>query len=334
MCLIASSWILALGVLMQIIVMHSRFTQAKSIKITRKQVGLLLCGLMTLIIISSFLISLLCLHLANCSETVRNFLPAEFSALDSDSQEKYMKQNLAKMAIKLGEMQAQMMQLDVLGERVQGLAGVKPEEFNFKNAPPRGGLAPPDNAPVLSMDEFQRELDLLSLDLNQRADYLNVVETTLMDYKVKSRLLPTTLPVKAPINSSSFGWRLDPFTGQSAFHEGIDFPAPFGTRIMAAAGGVVINAEYHPEFGNLIEIDHGNELVTRYAHCSRIMAKVGDIVKRGQHIADIGTSGRSTGAHLHFEVRLRGHAQDPNKFLSAGRVRDQGSEVRDQMVKS
>ena len=303
---------------MQIIVMHPRFTRAKSIKITQKHVYLLLVCLTILIVASSFLFSLLCLRLAGYSETIRNLLPAEFSVLDNNSQEKYMKQNLAKMAIKLGEMQAQVMQLDALGERVQGLAGVKPEEFNFKGVPPRGGMAPSADAHLLNMSEFQTALDALSVDLNRRADYLNVVETTLMEYKVKSRLLPTTQPVNVPFNSSTFGWRLDPFTGQNAFHEGIDFPASVGTHIVAAAGGVVITAEYHPQFGNVLEIDHGNDLVTRYGHCSRILAKVGDIVKRGQYVADIGTSGRSTGAHLHFEVLLKGRPQNPNKFLTAG----------------
>ena len=303
---------------MQIIVMHPRFTRAKSIKITQKHVYLSLICMTVLVLVCSFLLSLLCLRLASSNETLRNMLPAEFSVLDSNTQEKYMKQNLAKMAIKLGEMQAQIMQLDALGERVQGLAGVKPEEFNFKNVPPRGGLEPAMDAHYLSMSEFQQALDALSADLDRRGDYLNVVETTLMEYKVKSRLLPTTQPVNVPFNSSTFGWRLDPFTGQNAFHEGIDFPAPVGTHIVAAAGGVVITAEYHPQFGNVLEIDHGNDLVTRYAHCSRITVKVGDIVKRGQYVADIGTSGRSTGAHLHFEVLLKGRPQNPNKFLSAG----------------
>jgi len=303
---------------MQIIVMHPRFTRAKSIKITQKHVVLSLIGLTVLLLVCSFLFSMLCLRLAGYSETVRNLLPAEFAVLDNTSQEKYMKQNLAKMAIKLGEMQAQIMQLDALGERVQGLSGVKPEEFNFKAVPPRGGMEPSADSRLLNMSEFQTALDALSTDLNRRSDYLNVVETTLMEYKVKSRLLPTSQPVNVPFNSSTFGWRLDPFTGMNAFHEGIDFPAPVGTHIVAAAGGVVITAEYHPQFGNVLEIDHGNDLVTRYAHCSRILNKVGDIVKRGQYVADIGTSGRSTGSHLHFEVLLKGRPQNPNKFLSAG----------------
>ena len=118
--------------------------------------------------------------------------------------------------------------------------------------------------------------------------------------------------------ASSFGLRLDPFTGRSTFHEGLDFPASTGTAIVAAAGGVVIAAEYHPQFGNMIDIDHGNDIMTRYAHASRTLVKVGDIVQRGQHIADVGTTGRSTGPHLHFEVHVKGVPQNPQKFLSAG----------------
>jgi murein DD-endopeptidase MepM/ murein hydrolase activator NlpD len=170
----------------------------------------------------------------------------------------------------------------------------------------------------MSMSEFQLALDAMSRDVGYRTDYLNVVETVLMSDRIKSKLLPTNQPVNVNYNSSSFGWRLDPFTGRSAFHEGLDFPASVGTNIVAAAAGVVIAAEYHPQYGNMLDIDHGNDIITRYAHASRLLVKVGDIVQRGQHIADIGTTGRSTGPHLHFEVRIKGVAQDPRKFLNAG----------------
>ena len=223
------------------------------------------------------------------------------------------------MAVKLGEMQAQMMRLDALGERVQGLAGVKPEEFNFKELPARGGpeiSSAPSNE--LNMSELQAALDAFQKDVEHRSDYLNVVETNLMGFKIQSKLLPTIQPVNVAYNASGFGWRLDPFTGRNAFHEGIDFPAPTGTPIVAAAGGVVIASEFHPQFGNMLEIDHGGDLITRYAHTSKIYVKLGDIVKRGQHVADIGSTGRSTGSHLHFEVRIKDVPQDPNKFLTAG----------------
>jgi murein DD-endopeptidase MepM/ murein hydrolase activator NlpD len=170
----------------------------------------------------------------------------------------------------------------------------------------------------MNMTEFQSALEAMSRDIDHRSDYLNVVETKLMGFKVQSKLLPTIQPVNVTYNASGFGWRLDPFNGHNAFHEGIDFPSPTGTPIVAAAGGVVISAEYHPQFGNMLEIDHGGDITTLYAHTSKIYVKVGDIVKRGQHIADIGSTGRSTGAHLHFEVHVKGVPQNPHKFLSAG----------------
>jgi len=109
-------------------------------------------------------------------------------------------------------------------------------------------------------------------------------------------------------------------TGQRALHTGLDFAADTGAPILAAAGGVVVVQEFHPAYGQMVEIDHGKELITRYAHASRVAVKVGDIVKRGQHIADVGSTGRSTGPHLHFEVWLSGIAQDPQLFLDAGRA--------------
>jgi murein DD-endopeptidase MepM/ murein hydrolase activator NlpD len=144
------------------------------------------------------------------------------------------------------------------------------------------------------------------------------VESALMRDRVQARLLPTSQPVSVGYNASSFGWRFDPINGRSTFHEGIDFAAPTGTPVAAAAGGVVVTSEYHHQFGNLLEVDHGNGIVSRYAHASRLLVRAGDIVRRGQHIADIGATGRVTGAHLHFEVLVSGVPQDPSKFLAAG----------------
>ncbi len=248
---------------------------------------------------------------------------------DASRKDRYIRENLNAMAVKLGEMQAQLLRLDALGERVQGLAGVKPEEFNFKEKPPRGGADPAAAGAMhgsreLGMQDFRQALDTLAKDLEYRADYLNVVESSLMAEKIKFKMLPTIKPVNISYNASSFGWRLDPFNGRSAFHEGLDFAAPTGTPIVAAAGGVVITSEYHHQYGNMLDIDHGNQLVTRYAHASRLLVRVGDIVRRGQHVADLGSTGRSTGPHLHFEVLLKGVPQDPHKFLVAGAAQEKG----------
>lgn len=309
---------------MQIIIMHSRLTQAKSVTLSSKH----LISFISIIVLLALLVSLLLINLFarfadSDSSLIKNILPSTMlhsQVGGAGGNDRYLKENLAAMAVKLGEMQAQLIRLDALGERVQGLAGVKPEEFNFKEAPGRGGaevLA--DSAKAdLNIQDFQASLDVLAKDLTYRSDYLNVVESKLMSFKLQAKLLPTIVPVNVGYNASTFGRRLDPFSGRTAFHEGLDFSAPTGTPIVAAAGGVVVAAEFHPEFGNMLEIDHGGDMITRYAHASKLLAKVGDIVKRGQHVANIGSTGRSTGAHLHFEVRIKGVPQNPHKFLNAG----------------
>lgn len=304
---------------MQIILLHPRFN-AKTVTLTRWHLGLAaLVFVASVVMAASLLYYLTFLHAARLDLPLVRDVVASAAQDGADKQDKFIRENLTAMAMKLGEMQAQLMRLDALGERVQSLAGVKPQEFNFRELPGRGGVEQPGpKDKPLSMNEFQQLLDSMAKDVEYRADYMNVVESTLMNHKIKSKLLPTIQPVNVSYNASGFGWRVDPFTGRQAFHEGIDFAAASGTPIVAAAGGVVIAAEYHHQFGNMLEIDHGNDIVTRYAHASRLLAKVGDIVRRGQHVADIGSTGRSTGPHLHFEVLVKGTQQDPHKFLAAG----------------
>lgn len=304
---------------MQIILLHPRFN-AKSVTLSHWHLVLAaLVFLASVILAASFLYYFIFRHAADLNIPLVRDAVASATQDDTSRKDRYVKENLAAMAMKLGEMQAQLMRLDALGERVQGLAGVKPQEFNFKELPGRGGAVSSSlKEKSLSMSEFQQLLEATAKDVEQRADYMNVVETTLMSQKIKTKLLPTIQPVNVSYNASGFGWRLDPFSGRNTFHEGIDFAGAVGTPIVAAAGGVVIAAEYHHQFGNMLEIDHGNDMVTRYAHASHLYVKVGDIVKRGQHVADIGSTGRSTGSHLHFEVLVKRIPQDPHKFLSAG----------------
>ena len=233
-----------------------------------------------------------------------------------DSQEIYMRENIDAMARKLGEMQARMMQIESLGQRVAGLAGLKPEDFNATDRSASGGALV--DGRNLSWDELTRAMDRLDRKTGAGVDWLTVVESRLFDQKIQRTLIPTEEPVRGGRVGSPFGFRIDPLTGRSALHTGLDFPADTGTAILAAAGGVVVVQEYHPAYGNMVEIDHGNDLITRYAHSSRVFFKKGDIVKRGQKIAEVGSTGRSTGPHLHFEVWVSGVPQDPSRFLAAG----------------
>ena len=231
-----------------------------------------------------------------------------------EQRDHFMRENLDAMARKLGEMQAKLVQLEALGERVSGLAGVNPVEI--RTPPGRGGALV--SGRPLTMEELQATLADLDKLTDQRADLMTVMESRLFDQKIKRMMVPTQQPVVSGNLGSVFGWRIDPFTGRSALHTGLDFPSAPGTPILAAAGGVVVTQEYHGEYGNMVEIDHGNDLVTRYAHASRVFVKKGDLIKRGQKVAEVGTTGRSTGPHLHFEVLVQGVPQDPQKFLLAG----------------
>jgi murein DD-endopeptidase MepM/ murein hydrolase activator NlpD len=232
-----------------------------------------------------------------------------------EQRDRFMRENLDAMARKLGEMQAKLIQLESLGERVSGLAGVNPNDI--KGVPGRGG-ALIEGRP-LSMEELQATLDDLGRLTEQRVDLLTVMESRLFDQRIKKMMVPTEKPVQVGHLGSSFGWRIDPFSGRSALHTGLDFQADGGTPILSAAGGVVVVSEFHPAYGNMVEVDHGSDLITRYAHASKLLVKKGDLVKRGQKIAEVGSTGRSTGPHLHFEVLVQGVPQDPQKFLAAGR---------------
>ena len=231
-----------------------------------------------------------------------------------EQRDRFMRENLDAMARKLGEMQAKLVQIEALSERVSGLAGVNTADIK---APAGQGGALIDGHP-LSMEELQSMLSALEQSSGQQVDLMTVLESRLIDQKIRNMMLPTQQPVAGAHVGSGFGWRIDPFTGHSALHTGLDFQAEPGTPIVAAAGGVVVTQELHREYGNMIEIDHGNNLITRYAHTSRVFVKQGDVVKRGQKIAAVGTTGRSTGPHLHFEVLVGGVPQDPQKFLMAG----------------
>jgi murein DD-endopeptidase MepM/ murein hydrolase activator NlpD len=231
-----------------------------------------------------------------------------------DNQDRYLRENLDAMARKLGELQARQLQLDSLGERVASLAGLSPRDFK----PPAGAGGALVSPQDWSMNALQSAMSAMDTHALGQSDKLAYVESQLFSEKMRKSMLPTAAPIPGVATGSGFGWRIDPLTGQRAMHTGLDFPAEVGTPILAAAGGMVVTQEFHPAYGNMIEIDHGNELITRYAHASRVMVKKGDIVRRGQPIAEVGVTGRTTGPHLHFEVWHNGVVLNPQSFLQAG----------------
>jgi murein DD-endopeptidase MepM/ murein hydrolase activator NlpD len=300
---------------MQLIITDARLARSHAIQLS----GMRLCAVvlalsLSLVLVSAGLYHWVFLKGAREGWPVISTLVRLVVKDEVAQRERFMRENIDIMAKRLGEMQAKMMQLESLGERVSGLAGLNPADIRSK--PGQGGMLVAGHD--LSMQELQQALDDLERLSNQRTDVMTVIESRLFEQKIKKLMVPTELPVKDANLGSSFGWRIDPITGHSALHTGLDFAAETGTPILAAAGGVVVTQEFHPQYGNMLEVDHGNDLITRYAHSSRVLVKKGDLIKRGQKIAEVGTTGRSTGAHLHFEVLVQGVPQDPQKFLSAG----------------
>jgi murein DD-endopeptidase MepM/ murein hydrolase activator NlpD len=238
---------------------------------------------------------------------------------DASKTQEFMRENLNALAVRLGEMQAQLVRLEALGERLSSVVGVRSGDFRLGERPARGGASPSASFNhELTLAEFSSQLDLIARQMETRSEHYDLLEFQLLEAAVRQTLIPSTMPLQLNAwKASGFGWRIDPFTGQMAMHEGVDFVADVGTPIHAVAAGIVITAGFHPGYGNMIEVDHGGDLVTRYAHASKLLAKQGQFVRRGEKLAEVGTSGRSTGPHLHFEVRLKGAAQNPSRFLTA-----------------
>ena len=304
---------------MQIILISDRLAKARTVRLSLAHLAVL--GVAGIALLCASTAGLYWVSLRYATEVripVLQKLVLAAQEAEAERARAFVQQNLNAMAVKLGEMQAQLTRLDALGERLSTLAGVRAQEFRLTEAPGLGGphptLMPPQN---LSLHDFGEKLATLSRSVENRNDMLGVLEAQLFESAIKKKLIPTMMPVEAPYNASGFGRRIDPFTGQWAMHEGIDFLADLGTPVSAAAGGVVQFAGFHPQYGFMIDIDHGNDLVTRYAHLSKLFVKEGDVVLRGRKLALSGSTGRSTGPHLHFEVRFRGAAQDPKKFLVA-----------------
>lgn len=302
---------------MDIILVSSRFAKARTIKLsaTHLMMAVPLAVGMLLAIVVAAQYAIVRMQPGAMTGELRDWL-ASVQAEKQEKQQFYTRESLDTMAKRLGEMQAQVLRLDALGARLAKAAGMKPQEFSFDEPPAQGGpYIPAPQQQDISLDSMNQQLASLSLLMNDRNDKLVALETLMQQDQLSQRMFPSVAPIKQGWYSSNFGWRIDPFTGKQAMHEGVDYMVPAGTPVYASAGGIVSYADLHPQYGNMVEIDHGNGIVTRYAHASRLLVKVGQMVRRGQEIAISGSTGRSTGPHLHFEVRYKGVAQNPVRFL-------------------
>ena len=304
---------------MNIILVSDSLAKSRHVTLSQTQVVFVALG----ILLSGFILAMATYVVTmKFAVDLRNpYLRTLLAALHEDElrrSEAQMKENLNALAVKVGELQARILRLDAFGERLAKAAGIKREEFRFDETPGRGGPAPQASRD-LTVEEFNQMLAEISRVLEDRSDKLGVLDSFLMDDRLARKTVPTTMPVAAGYYSSNYGYRLDPITGRSSFHTGVDIIAAPGTAVVAAAGGVVSSSGFMAEYGNVVEINHDNGLLSRYAHLSKSLVKVGDVVMKGQLIAQVGTTGRTTGPHLHFEVREKGIPLNPNKFLALGK---------------
>lgn len=301
---------------MNIILIFSRLGQAKSLTLTRYHIFM---GLLLLLVIVVFFAITLNRFAGEVVDKINH--PILSAALQNSESKRNIKiqehlnKNLDFMAAKVGKMQVQLFRLNELGRRLVDLYGIDPQELSFDQLPGQGGVDREIHERNLSLDELNQTLHLVARSLRDRADKLTVLDSLLLGDRIEQEMLPSAMPLETGWFSSDFGMRIDPFTGKKSFHEGVDFPAKPGTPIKAAAGGVVVLSAYQPGYGNMVAIDHGNALVSRYAHASRLLVNVGQVVLKGQKIAEIGSTGRSTGPHLHFEIRHNDIPLNPSRFL-------------------
>jgi murein DD-endopeptidase MepM/ murein hydrolase activator NlpD len=229
--------------------------------------------------------------------------------------------DLDALALQLSELQARAIRIDALGVRLADVAGLDVEEFSFGKPPPRGGMAPTEVDGTNDVVDFVRELEQLGQTLQSRAQELEALEASLLTGRLQEQTLLSGLPTLSGWISSTFGSRTDPINGARSFHYGVDFAGKRGSDILAAAAGIVSFSGRRTGLGHVVEIDHGDGFRTRYAHNLKNLAQHGERVDKGQAIAKLGSSGRSTGNHVHFEVLKNGKHLNPMKFIQAAKQR-------------
>ncbi|MYB88768.1 MAG: peptidoglycan DD-metalloendopeptidase family protein [Proteobacteria bacterium] len=222
---------------------------------------------------------------------------------------------VSALTTQAGMLQAQVQRIDVLGSVLVEMAGLEPEEFSFEPESGIGGPAPVMDAPDGRNLKIESEFEQIQNSLEARERQLQVIRDALVDEKVRQETEPQGRPVEYSWVSSLFGKRRDPFTGHPELHQGVDFAGQSGSNVMAVAGGIVTRARRNGDYGKLVEIDHGNGYMSRYAHNKVLLVKAGEVVRRGHVIAKLGNTGRSTGPHVHFEILKDGVQIDPMKFV-------------------
>ena len=224
-------------------------------------------------------------------------------------------ENLEASAVRLAKLQSRIVRLDALGERLTTIAKLDEGEFDFSQAPALGGPEADEPAAAYSVPDYMQLLAQLADDIENREQQLSVLETLLVDRKIQEDVFIAGRPVNKGWMSSRYGVRNDPINGRRAWHNGVDFAGPEGSDVVTVAAGIVVFAGTRSGYGEMVEINHGGGFSTRYGHHKELLVNVGDIVKKGQAIGLMGSSGRSTGPHVHFEVYKNGRVVDPSAYI-------------------
>ena len=219
------------------------------------------------------------------------------------------------MSIRVGELNAHVIRLDALGKRLTQMANITSGELNFDAAPALGGPEDESVGASAEIPDLTKMMDDVQHRLERRDAQLLALENVILSRALTESIRPEGRPVMSGYISSYFGGRPDPFDGHEAVHKGVDFAGTAGAQVLSVAAGVVTRAEEATGYGNLVEINHGNGYVTRYGHNQSLLVAVGDTVVRGQPVALMGSTGRSTGPHVHFEVLRNGTSINPLSFI-------------------
>ena len=222
--------------------------------------------------------------------------------------------NLDALALQVGNIRGQAMRLDALGERLVDQSGLDAGEFDFSTLPAVGGYSDGPGKSQ-SVEEIIRELGSVAGLLQDRKNKLDLLQDMIMNWELKQEITPSGYPVKQGYITSGYGSRTDPFSGKKKSHRGVDFAGKTGTDVIAVAAGVVIKSERTKGYGNVLELRHSDGYVTRYAHNKQNLVKEGELVEKGQTIALLGSTGRSSGPHVHFEVKKNGNVVNPGRFI-------------------
>lgn len=305
---------------MNIIFVSHQHGKAKSLALSHRKI--LLCALFLLALIAVvFVVGYQLAANTDAAEQQQRFVRQWQGELSQKRQEiekikEQSKEQVRTLTIRVAELHAKLIRLDALGEHMIRSTGIDAGEFDFSSPPAQGGLDVPDETLGYQQPGFLRNIEALASGIEHREQQLEVLNRVLGNKAFESDRYLSGRPIKKGWLSSYFGRRTDPFTGKAAWHEGVDFAGKEGSDVIAVAAGVVTWSGERYGYGNLVEINHGGGYVTRYGHSKELLVDVGDVVDKGQTIALMGNTGRSTGAHVHFEVLRAGTPVDPKRYIN------------------